>query len=71
LRHNIADIETVVAFSVDCATAALAIIAATSLRLVLVRLNKKLDRGEHVEGAINSGAGILGEAAQKGFRFLL
>jgi hypothetical protein len=61
----------VVAFSVDCATAALAIIAATSLRLILVRLNKKLDRGEHVEGAINSGAGIPGEAAEKGFRFLL
>lgn len=66
-----ADIETVVAFSVDCATAALAIIAATILRLILVRLNKKLENGEYVEGAINSGAAIPGEAAEKGFRFLI
>lgn len=66
-----ADIETVVAFSIDCATAALAIIAATIMRLILVRLNKKLENGEHVEGAINSGAAIPGEAAEKGFRFLI
>lgn len=65
------DFGTVVAFSVDCATAALAIIAATTLRIILVRLNKKLDNGEHVEGAINSGAAIPGEAAEKGFRFLI
>jgi hypothetical protein len=70
LRHDIADIEIVVAFSVDCATAALAIIAATILRFILVRLNKKLERGEYVEGAINSG-GIPGENTEKGFRFLI
>jgi len=56
---------------VDCATAVLAIIMATILRIILIRLNKKLDRGEHVEGAINKGAAIPGEAAEKGFRFLL
>jgi hypothetical protein len=56
-----------VAMSVDCATAALAIIMATILRFILVRLNKKLDRGEHVEGAVN---GIPGEATENGFRFL-
>jgi hypothetical protein len=61
----------VIAFSVDCATAALAIIMATILRFILIHLNKKLDRGEHVEGAINKGAGIPGEAAENGFRFLL
>lgn len=66
-----ADILPVVAFSVDCGTAALSIIAATVLRLLLVRLNKKLDKGEYVEGAINSSAGIPGEAAEKGFRFLI
>jgi hypothetical protein len=57
----------IVAMSVDCATAALAIIMATLLRFILVKLNKKLDRGEHVEGAVNA---IPGEAAENGFRFL-
>lgn len=59
--------------SVNCATAALAIIMATILRFMLVRLNKKLDRGEHVEGAIgagHSGEGV-GEETKKGFRFLV
>jgi len=36
-------------------------IAAVVLRFTLVRLNKKLDRGEYVEGAVNEG----------GFRFML
>lgn len=49
----------------------MSIIAATILRLILVRLNKKLDDGEYVEGAINSGAAVPGEAAEKGFRFLI
>ncbi|MCJ1233596.1 hypothetical protein MMC14_001554 [Varicellaria rhodocarpa] len=61
----------VVAFSVDCATAFVAICMATLLRTILVRLNKKLDRGEPVEGAVAVGEGVLGEAATKGFRFLL
>ena len=60
----------VVAMSVCSATAFIAIIMATLLRSILVRLNKKLDRGEHVHGAINSGGGISGDAAQRGFRFL-
>jgi hypothetical protein len=56
----------VVAMSVNCCTAFMAIVAATILRFVLVRLNKKLDQGIHVEGAINA---LPGEAAQHGFRF--
>ena len=52
----------------DSATAVLAIIMATILRLVLARLNKKLDQGKHVEGAINA---VPGEASEHGFRFLL
>ena len=57
--------------SICCATAVIALIMATALRFLLVRLNKKLDRGEHVKGAINSGAAVPGEAAKRGFRFLV
>jgi len=57
--------------SVNCGTIALSILMATTLRLILTRLNRKLDRGEHVEGAINSGEAVPGEAAKKGFRFLV
>lgn len=61
-----------------------AIIFATILRFILVRLNQKLDRGEFVEGAINASSGgerrtsvlaaggaVPSEAATKGFRFLV
>lgn len=48
--------------------AALAIVAAFVLRTMLARLNKKLDRGEAVEGAINAAPG---EAVEHGFRFRL
>jgi len=61
----------VLAMSVCSATAAIAIISATVLRFLLVKLNKKLDHGEHVEGAINSGEAVPGEAAKRGFRFLV
>lgn len=75
----------VLAMSVCSATAFIAIVAATTLRLILVRLNRKLERGEWVEGAINSNAhkagttssvlvqegAVPGEAAARGFRFLL
>ena len=61
----------VVAMSVNCVTAFIAICAATVLRFMLVRLNKKLDRGETVKGAVVMGEGIPGEAARKGFRFVL
>ncbi|CAO2652486.1 Nn.00g007690.m01.CDS01 [Neocucurbitaria sp. VM-36] len=54
--------------SVDCATAALAIIMAVIMRIILGRLNKKLERGEHVEGAINA---VPGVASEHGFRFLV
>jgi len=56
----------VVAMSVNCAMAAMAIISAIILRFILVGLNKKLDQGIYVEGAINSGTT---EAGKKGFRF--
>jgi len=55
-----------VAMSVNCAMGAMAILAALTLRIILVRLNKKLDQGIFVEGAINSG---VTEAEKKGFRF--
>lgn len=57
-----------VPLSVDCATAGLAIIMTLVMRLMLGRLNKRLDRGEHVEGAINV---VPGEAQERGFRFLV
>ena len=60
----------VVAFTVDCLTAFMAIIFATILRFVLVGLNKKLDTGEAVGGAIAEGEAVPGETAKKGFRFL-
>ncbi|KAI1187355.1 major facilitator superfamily domain-containing protein [Nemania serpens] len=56
----------VIAFSVNSGTALLAIAAALLLRIMLVRLNKKLDRGEYVEGAVNA---LPGHAAEHGFRF--
>lgn len=55
-----------VAMIVNCAMALMAILAAVTLRMILVRLNKKLDAGIFVEGAINSGTT---EAGKKGFRF--
>ncbi|KAI1140237.1 major facilitator superfamily domain-containing protein [Hypoxylon sp. FL0543] len=56
----------VIAMSVNCGTTFMAIVAATVLRFMLVRLNKKLDRGIFVEGAVNA---LPGEAVQHGFRF--
>lgn len=53
--------------NVNCLTAFIAILMATALRFVLRRLNKGLDRGEHVEGAINS---AIDEAEKECFRFL-
>lgn len=58
----------IVAMSVNCCTAVIAILAATLLRFMLARLNKKLERGEFVEGAINT---LPGAAATHGFRFKL
>jgi hypothetical protein len=55
-----------VAFAVNCVTAFIAICAATLLRFMLVRLNRKLEAGIRVEGAINAAPG---EAAAHGFRF--
>lgn len=53
------------AMSVNCATAFIAIISATVLRFMLVRLNRKLDRGEALNG------GVPGQASTPGFRFLV
>ncbi|KAJ5488399.1 Major facilitator superfamily domain general substrate transporter [Penicillium expansum] len=53
------------AMSVNCATAFIAIVSATVLRFILVRLNKQLDRGEEAEGA------VPGEGSRRGFRFLV
>ena len=61
----------VVAMSVNCVMAFIAICAATVLRFVLMHLNKKLDRGEAVEGAIAVGDAVPAEGAAKGFRFLV
>lgn len=57
--------------SVNCVTAFICIISATVLRFILVRLNKKLDRGEAVAGAIAVGGGVPGQASRRGFRFLV
>ena len=57
--------------AVNCTTAVIGILAATTLRFILVRLNKKLDRGESVKGAVVMGEGVPGEAASKGFRFVI
>ncbi|KAL8656803.1 MAG: hypothetical protein Q9226_002557 [Calogaya cf. arnoldii] len=61
----------VAAMCVNCVTAFIAILAATVLRFTLVHLNKKLDRGEVVESAVAVGEAVPGEAARKGFRFVL
>ncbi len=58
----------VIAFGVNSGTAVLAIASALVLRIILMWLNKKLDRGIHVEGAINA---LPGHAAEHGFRFKL
>lgn len=61
----------IVAMSVNCVMAFMAIVFATILRFVLVRLNKKLDRGEAVKGAVAVGEGVPDEASRRGFRFVL
>ena len=61
----------IVAMSVNCTTSFIGICAATVLRFVLVRLNKKLDRGEPVKGAVAIGEAIPGKAAERGFRFVI
>lgn len=49
----------------------MALCMATLLRFILVGLNKKLDRGESVKGAVAGGEGVPGEASRRGFRFVL
>ena len=57
--------------SVNCVMAFMTICAATLLRFILRGLNKKLDRGESVEGAVAVGQGVPEEGGKRGFRFLL
>ncbi|KAF2673693.1 retrograde regulation protein 2 [Microthyrium microscopicum] len=59
----------VMAFAVNCGTVGVAIIGAAVLRVMLMRLNRKLDRGNLVEGAVQAAGSEA--AIQKGFRFLL
>jgi hypothetical protein len=56
----------VIAMCVNCGMVAMAVLSATILRFILIRLNRKLEQGIFVEGAINSGTT---EAGKKGFRF--
>jgi len=58
--------EYTVAMVVNCCTAVIAVIAATVMRWVLVRLNRKLDAGIYVKGAIN---GRPGDGDSNPFRF--
>lgn len=67
---DVADAALAIPFTVNCITAFIAILSATILRFILVRLNKKLDRGESVKGVAAMIEGIPDEAARKGFRFL-
>lgn len=61
----------IIAFSVNCGTLVLSIIMAAVLRIVLVRANKKLDQGEAVEAAVSGASAAEGQAARKGFRYLV
>lgn len=62
----------IVAFAVCSCSSFIAVSTASVLRIMLARLNKKLDRGEFVQDvAGSSGEGVPEEAAQRGFRFLL
>lgn len=56
----------ILAMSVNSGMVFMAICAALLLRIMLMRLNKKLDRGEIVDGIADEGTG---EAGVRGFRF--
>ncbi len=62
----------ITAMSVNCVTAFVAVVGATLLRGLLRRLNKRLDSGEEVDGAVKEDGGMesMGRAEQRGFRFL-
>ena len=46
--------QYVIAFGVNSGTVVLSIVSALILRIMLTRLNKKLDQGIYVPGAINA-----------------
>ena len=60
-----------IAMGVNCGTALMSIVAATILRQLLVKLNKKLDAGTNVEHEVVGAGEGNEEAEKKGFRFLL
>lgn len=49
----------------------MSIIMAGVLRIVLVRANKKLDRGEGVEAVVSGVDTVETQAVRKGFRYLV
>jgi len=61
----------VVAMSVNCVMAFIAVVMATILRFMLVRLNKKLDQGMEVQATLGETDrdGIPVEASHRGFRY--
>jgi hypothetical protein len=61
----------VFAMSFNAGTAVMAILSATALKILLTRLNKRLDNGEHVDGAVIGDGEEANEQGRKaGFRFL-
>ncbi|KAI9802141.1 MAG: hypothetical protein M1833_002062 [Piccolia ochrophora] len=66
------DPRYVIAMAVNSATAIFGIISATVLRIMLTKLNRKLDLGENVDGVAGAGgAGLPSEGSKRGFRFLV
>lgn len=61
----------IVAFAVDCCTLFLALVTTVILSLLLRRLNKKLDHGDHIEGQVIGAPREEGNAFSKGFRYLV
>lgn len=61
------------AMSVNTVMTFISILTATVLRIYLVRLNKRLDQGIAVKDVPVEAVykGLPGEAAKKGFRFLV
>lgn len=62
----------ILAFAVCSCSSFIAVCTASLLRVMLARLNRKLDRGEFVRDVVADGNGdVPDEAARRGFRFLL
>lgn len=57
------------AMAVNSAAAFIVVCAATMLRLMLVRLNERLEAGIQVDGAVNSPPTVDSELDRGGFRY--